>query len=94
MLKKHEIDRIINYEEVYGKKRTKTMEAKYQFLFQFFTSGLRVSDILLMNFKHFVEGRLELVIKKNDDSLSVPFSYKSAKLLSNFSQMNFSEHWN
>jgi hypothetical protein len=64
MLKKDEIDKIINYHEISGKKRVKTMEGKYQFLFQFFTSGLRVSDILLMNVKHFVNGRLELVIIK------------------------------
>jgi hypothetical protein len=57
----------------------------------FFTSGLRVSDILLMNFKHFVNGRLELVIIKNDDPLSVPFSYKSAQLLSYFYPMEFQQ---
>jgi integrase len=91
MLKKEEIDKIINYQEIDGRKRTKTMEGKYQFLFQFFTSGLRVSDILLMNFKHFVNGRLELIIKKNDDFLSVPFSYKSAKLLSNFYPAEFQQ---
>ena len=91
MLKKDDIDKIINYQEVDGKKRIKTMEGKYQFLFQFFTSGLRVSDILLMNFKHFVNGRLELVIIKNDDLLSVPFSYKSAKLLSYFYPMEFQQ---
>ncbi|MEY2940904.1 MAG: hypothetical protein RJA67_589 [Bacteroidota bacterium] len=89
MLKKDEIDKIINYQEMDGKKRIKTMEGKYQFLFQFFTSGLRVSDILLMNFKHFVDGRLELIIQKNDDLLSVPFSFKSAKLLSYFYPMEF-----
>ena len=89
MLKKDEIDKIINYQEIDGKKRIKTMEGKYQFLFQFFTSGLRVSDILLMNYKHFVNGRLELIIQKNDDLLSVPFSYKSAKILSNFYPTEF-----
>ncbi len=91
MLKKDEIDKIINYQEIDGKKRIKTMEGKYQFLFQFFTSGLRVSDILLMNYKHFVNGRLELIIQKNDDLLSVPFSYKSAKLLSNFYPTEFQQ---
>jgi site-specific recombinase XerD len=91
MLKKDEIDKIINYQEMDGKKRIKTMEGKYQFLFQFFTSGLRVSDILLMNFKHFVDGRLELVIIKNDDPLSIPFSYKSAQLLSYFYPMEFQQ---
>ncbi len=91
MLRKDEIDKIINYQEIDGKKRIKTMEGKYQFLFQFFTSGLRVSDILLMNFKHFVNGRLELVIIKNDDPLSVPFSYKSAQLLSYFYPMEFQQ---
>ena len=91
MLKKDEIDKIINYQEIDGKKRIKTMEGKYQFLFQFFTSGLRVSDILLMNYKHFVNGRLELIIQKNDDLLSVPFSYKSAKILSNFYPTEFQQ---
>lgn len=91
MLKKDDIDKIINYHEINGKKRVKTMEGKYQFLFQFFTSGLRVSDILLMNFKHFVNGRLELVIIKNDDPLSIPFSYKSAQLLSYFYPMEFQQ---
>lgn len=91
MLKKNEIDKIINYQEIDGTKRTKTMEGKHQFLFQFFTSGLRVSDILLMNYKHFVNGRLELIIKKNDDLLSVPFSFKSARLLSNFYPKEFQE---
>ncbi len=91
MLKKEEIEKIINYHEINGKKRVKTMEGKYQFLFQFFTSGLRVSDILLMNFKHFVNGRLELFIIKNDDPLSVPFSYKSAQLLSYFYPMEFQQ---
>ena len=91
MLKKDDIDKIINYHEINGKRRVKTMEGKYQFLFQFFTSGLRVSDILLMNFKHFVNGRLELIIMKNDDWLSVPFSFKSAKLLSYFYPMEFQQ---
>ncbi len=49
MLYPAEIDRLINYSHESVKSSDKSMEAKHQFLFQFFASGLRVSDILLLN---------------------------------------------
>ena len=83
MLFAHEINSIINYKPSDNAKRDKTIDAKYHFLFQFFTSGLRVSDLLLLNFKHFRNGRVEFVAKKNGEKISLPFGYKSCKVLSN-----------
>ena len=84
MLYPHEVDKLINYEPVQYQVRDKTLDAKYHFLFQFFTCGLRVSDILLLNYKHFTKGRIEFVVKKNGEKISVPFGYKSCKILSHF----------
>lgn len=84
MLYPHEIDKLINYTPPETSKRDMTHHAKYHFLFQFFTSGLRVSDILLLNYKHFTHGRVEFVVKKNGDKISIPFGYKSCKMLSHF----------
>ena len=84
MLYPHEVDKLINYEPVQYQVRDKTLDAKYHFLFQFFTCGLRVSDILLLNYKHFTNGRIEFVVKKNGEKISVPFGYKSCKILSHF----------
>lgn len=84
MLYPHEIDKLINYIPPKTSKREMTQHAKYHFLFQFFTSGLRVSDILLLNYKHFTNGRVEFVVKKNGDKISIPFGYKSCKILSHF----------
>jgi len=84
MLYPHEVDKLINYEPVQYQVRDKTLDAKYHFLFQFFTNGLRVSDILLLNYKHFTNGRIEFVVKKNGEKISVPFGYKSCKILSHF----------
>ena len=84
MLYPDEVEKLINYEPIEYQVRDKTMEAKYHFLFQFFTSGLRVLDILLLNYKHFTKGRIEFVVKKNGEKISLPFGYKSCKILSNF----------
>ncbi|WP_276344824.1 tyrosine-type recombinase/integrase [Aquirufa aurantiipilula] len=84
MLYPDEIDRLINYNTISVRKTDKTIAAKYQFLFQFFASGLRVSDILLLNFKHFVKGRIEFIVKKNGKKISIPFSYKASKMLGHF----------
>ena len=51
MLYPDEIERLINYSYKTIRKTDMTIDAKHQFLFQFFLSGLRVSDILLLNFK-------------------------------------------
>jgi site-specific recombinase XerD len=84
MLYPDEIDRLINYQPQTNRKKDKTLEAKHHFLFQFFASGLRVSDILLLNYKHFTKGRIELVVKKNGKKISVPFVYKACKILGFF----------
>jgi len=84
MLYPHEIDRLINYVPDETKRRKKSIDAKYHFLFQFFTNGLRVSDILLLNYKHFTNGRIEFVVKKNGNKISIPFGFKSCKILSHF----------
>lgn len=84
MLYPDEVEKLINYEPIEYQVRDKTMEAKYHFLFQFFTSGLRVSDILLLNYKHFTKGRIEFVVKKNGEKISLPFGFKSCKILSHF----------
>jgi site-specific recombinase XerD len=60
------------------------MDAKYQFLFQFFASGLRVSDILLLNYKHFTKGRIEFVVKKSGKKINPPFTYNACKMLGYF----------
>lgn len=84
MLYLDEIDRLINYNPSSVRKTDKTIDAKYQFLFQFFASGLRVSDILLLNYKHFIKGRIEFIVKKNGKKISIPFSYKAGKMLGHF----------
>lgn len=84
MLYPHEVDKLINYELSHFQIRYKKLDAKYHFLFQFFTCGLRVSDILLLNFKHFTNGRIVFVVKKNGEKISLPFGYKSCKILSHF----------
>lgn len=89
MLYPDEIERLIGYSHKSNRKIEKTNEAKFQFLFQFFLSGLRVSDILLLNYKHFVKGRIEFIVKKNGKKISIPFSYKAAKMLGYFYNTEF-----
>jgi integrase len=89
MLYPEEIERLIGYSYKSIRAIDKTMDAKYQFLFQFFLSGLRVSDILLLNYKHFVKSRIEFVVKKNGKKISIPFSYKAAKMLGYFYHTEF-----
>jgi integrase len=89
MLYPDEIERLINYSYNSARKTDKTIDAKHQFLFQFFLSGLRVSDILLLNYKHFVKGRIEFIVKKNGKKISIPFSYKAAKMLGYFYSAEF-----
>jgi integrase len=84
MLYPDEIDRLINYTHDSLKLTDKSMDAKYQFLFQFFASGLRISDILLLNYKHFTKGRIEFVVKKSGRKISIPFFYKACKMLGYF----------
>jgi site-specific recombinase XerD len=84
MLYPEEIKRLIDYTYSSYRKTDKTMDAKYQFLFQFFASGLRVSDILLLNYKHFTKGRIEFVVKKSGKKISIPFMYNACKMLGYF----------
>ncbi len=84
MLYPDEIKRLIDYTYSSYRKTDKTMHAKYQFLFQFFASGLRVSDILLLNYKHFTKGRIEFVVKKSGKKISIPFMYNACKMLGYF----------
>ena len=89
MLHPDEIERLINYSFKSVRKADKTIDAKHQFLFQFFLSGLRVSDVLLLNFKHFVMGRVQFIVKKNGKKISLPFSFKAAKMLGYFYSVEF-----
>ena len=84
MLYPDEIKRLIDYTYSSNRKTDRTMDAKYQFLFQFFASGLRVSDILLLNYKHFTKGRIEFVVKKSGKKISIPFMYNACKMLGYF----------
>jgi site-specific recombinase XerD len=84
MLYPTEIDRLINYSYESVNTSDKSMEAKHHFLFQFFSSGLRVSDILLLNYKHFTKGRIEFVVKKSGRKISIPFFFKACKMLGYF----------
>ena len=84
MLYPDEISRLIEYNYSSNRKTDKTMDAKYQFLFQFFNSGLRVSDILLLNYKHFNKGRIEFVVKKSGKKISILFMYNACKMLGYF----------
>lgn len=89
MLYPDEIERLINYSYKSVRKTDMTIDAKHQFLFQFFLNGLRVSDILLLNFKHFVKGRIEFVVKKNGKKISIPLGYNAAKMLGHFYSEEF-----
>jgi integrase len=91
MLYPAEIDRLINYSYESDKTTDKSMEAKYQFLFQFFSSGLRVSDILLLNYKHFIDGRIKFVVKKSGREIDIPFFFKSCKMLGYFYPLEYYE---
>ena len=89
MLYPEEIDRLINYSYESVKTADKSMEAKHQFLFQFFASGLRISDILLLNYKHFTNGRIEFVVKKSGKKISIPFLFKACKMLGYFYPLEY-----
>jgi integrase len=82
MLYPDEIERLINYSYKSVRKTDKTLDAKHQFLFQFFLSGLRVSDILLLNYKHFVKGRIEFVVKKNGKKITICERVPTCQLVS------------
>jgi integrase len=84
LLQPKEIDKLINFIPANKSRADKGLEAKYHFLFQFFTSGLRVSDILLLNFKHFRDGRIKVIMKKTGKLNSLPMTYKGCKALGYF----------
>jgi integrase len=91
MLYPEEIDRLVNYTFSSFRKTDKTMDAKYHFLFQFFTSGLRVSDVLLLNYKHFINGRIDFVVKKSGKKISIPLLFKACKMLGYFYPTEFNQ---
>jgi integrase len=84
LLQPKEIDNLINFNPINTSRKDKSLAAKYHFLFQFFTSGLRVSDILLLNFKHFRDGRIKVIMKKTGKLNSLPLTYKGCKALAYF----------
>lgn len=86
-----DINKLISYQSNSTGKRDFTNDAKHQFLFQFFTSGMRVSDLLLLNFKHFVKGRIVFNVKKSGRNASILFDYNSAKVLGYFYPQEFEE---
>lgn len=86
-----EINKLICYKSISSSKRDFTNDAKHQFLFQFLSEGLRVSDLLLLNFKHFVDGRLRFNVKKSGRNARKLFDYKSAKVLGYFYPKEFVE---
>jgi integrase len=86
-----DINKLISYQSNSTGKRDFTNDAKHQFLFQFFTSGLRVSDLMLLNFKHFVKGRIVFNVKKSGRPASIFFDYNSAKVLGYFYPQEFEE---
>lgn len=91
ILTPEDIKKLIQYQSKSTGKRDYTKDAKNQFLFQFFTSGIRVSDLLLLNFKHFVKGRIEFIVKKSGRKASLPFNYNSAKILGYFYPEEFKQ---
>jgi integrase len=91
MLLPEDINKLISYQSNSTGKRDFTNDAKHQFLFQFFTSGMRVSDLLLLNFKHFVKGRIVFNVKKSGRNASILFDYNSAKVLGYFYPQEFEE---
>ncbi len=86
-----DINKLIQYKSKNTGVRDFTNDAKNQFLFQFFTSGIRVSDLLLLNFKHFIKGRIEFIVKKSGRKASISFNYNSAKVLGYFYPEEFNE---
>jgi integrase len=89
-----EINKLINYSSKNTSRRDFTNDAKHQFLFQFFTQGLRVSDLLLLNFKHFIDGRIRFNVKKSGRNAKLLFDYNSAKILGYFYPNEFEEALN
>lgn len=84
LLQPKEINNLINFNPINTSRSDKSLAAKYHFLFQFFTSGLRVSDILLLNFKNFRDGRIKVIMKKTGKLNSLPLTFKGCKALGYF----------
>lgn len=89
-----DINKLISYQSNSTGMRDFTNDAKHQFLFQFFTSGMRVSDLLLLNFKHFKDGRIKFNVKKSGRNASLFFDYNSAKMLGYFYPEEFDKALN
>jgi integrase len=94
LLQPKEINKLINFNPNNTSRSDKSLAAKYHFLFQFFTSGLRVSDILLLNFKHFRDGRIKVIMKKTGKLNSVPLTFKGCKALGYFYPAEFEQSIN
>jgi len=56
------------------------------FVFACFACGLRVSDLLLLKWKHFDGTHLNLVIKKTGRQISIPLPNRALEILSSFSR--------
>lgn len=91
MLQLKELNKLFNFTATSNPLPEKGLEAKYQFLFQFFTSGLRVSDILLLNYNHFRDGRINIIMKKTGNLNYIKLTYKSCKALEYFYPDEFTQ---
>lgn len=55
--------------------------ARNMFLFQLFSNGMRVSDLLLLRWKNFKEGRLVYTMYKTKYEIDIPFNVSLGKII-------------
>lgn len=56
------------------------------FVFSAYAGGLRVSDILQLQWKHFNEDRIDFTIKKTGSQLSIKLPNKALEIIQNYSE--------
>jgi integrase len=57
---------------------------KNLFLFSFYSAGMRVSDILMLKWSNFKDGRLKYTMRKTGKELSLPMNKKQVAILLNY----------
>jgi site-specific recombinase XerD len=77
-LTKSQIQKIIDQE--YEPQSGKGI-AKFMFLFSFYSGGMRVGDLLTLQWKNIIDGRLEYTMRKTKKQVSFPLNLKQLEIL-------------
>jgi integrase len=77
-LTKKQLDKIIamNYDP-----KTAIGIARNMFLFSFYSGGMRVADLLTLQWKNIIDGRLEYTMRKTKKRVSYPLNQKQLEIL-------------